>query len=267
MELIVVLLILAILAALLLPSLTGYITRAQDSSLIAQCRQVVVAGQSVVSELYASKNLKYETLQKNLPRILEMAEVKGSILEITYASGGSQIEVVLYKAPNGKYVLYKDKTYTVYDDLPEAYSIIGYLGTSKELLQKAIDTSTVHLAVWENLRKLYNEQMGGTTPKISQYEKNMLPGISQATVDELTWKPAILGDKSNPTDILMIASHSTSSINNAYLIYYNGTYYSHYNEYNRPDSAFVTDQGGFDLTLLTSGKPDSNGGIWKEVQK
>lgn len=58
-ELIVVLAILAILAAMLVPALTGYIDKANEKKLTAVTRQVVVAAQTVVSETYA-KNGKFE---------------------------------------------------------------------------------------------------------------------------------------------------------------------------------------------------------------
>ena len=51
-ELIVVLVILAILAALLVPALTGYIDKANKDKVIAECRSVVVAAQTVASEAY-----------------------------------------------------------------------------------------------------------------------------------------------------------------------------------------------------------------------
>ncbi len=51
-ELIVVLVILAILAALLVPALTGYIDKANKDKIVAECRQVVVAAQTVASESY-----------------------------------------------------------------------------------------------------------------------------------------------------------------------------------------------------------------------
>ena len=51
-ELIVVLVILAILAAMLIPALTGYIDRAQEDKVKTLTRQVVVAAQTVVSEAY-----------------------------------------------------------------------------------------------------------------------------------------------------------------------------------------------------------------------
>lgn len=55
-ELIVVLAILAILAAMLVPALTGYIDKANEKKINSLTRQVVVAAQTVVSEAYANSN-------------------------------------------------------------------------------------------------------------------------------------------------------------------------------------------------------------------
>lgn len=51
-ELIAVLVILAILAALLVPALTGYIDKARQSAVIAETRSILQAVQTEVSELY-----------------------------------------------------------------------------------------------------------------------------------------------------------------------------------------------------------------------
>ena len=56
-ELIVVLVILATLAALLVPSLTGYIDKARQNAVIAKARSVLVASQAVVTEAYADGKL------------------------------------------------------------------------------------------------------------------------------------------------------------------------------------------------------------------
>lgn len=53
MELIVVLTILAILAALLIPALTGYIDKAKQKTLIAETKDIWTASQAAMSECYA----------------------------------------------------------------------------------------------------------------------------------------------------------------------------------------------------------------------
>lgn len=53
-ELIVVLVILAILASLLIPALTGYIDRARRDQVVAETRMLHEAVQTVAGEAYAS---------------------------------------------------------------------------------------------------------------------------------------------------------------------------------------------------------------------
>lgn len=55
-ELIVVLAILAILAAMLVPSLTGYIDKAKEKKDIATARGVLEANQAIISEMWALDN-------------------------------------------------------------------------------------------------------------------------------------------------------------------------------------------------------------------
>ena len=87
-ELIVVLVILATLAALLVPSLTGYIDKARQNAVIAKARAVLVASQAVVTEAYADGKLVldkigvgYSELDKGTAHA--MAKVIMALAEIT----------------------------------------------------------------------------------------------------------------------------------------------------------------------------------------
>ena len=60
-ELIVVMVILAILAALLIPALTGYIDKAREQSMITDGSLVLTAAQATVSEAYGTGDLKVGT--------------------------------------------------------------------------------------------------------------------------------------------------------------------------------------------------------------
>ena len=75
-ELIVVLAILAILAAMLVPALTGYIDKANEKKVIATARQYYVAAQTVVSEAYANGD-----------------EITGIIVSISKDWYGSSIQI------------------------------------------------------------------------------------------------------------------------------------------------------------------------------
>ena len=52
-EVIVVLVILAILAAIMIPSMTGWIDKAKDKSDLVECREALLAAQTIASEQYA----------------------------------------------------------------------------------------------------------------------------------------------------------------------------------------------------------------------
>lgn len=55
-EVIVVLVILAIMAAILIPSLIGYIDKSRENSIVTETRSIVTAVQSLASEKYAKQN-------------------------------------------------------------------------------------------------------------------------------------------------------------------------------------------------------------------
>ena len=101
-ELIVVLAILAILAAMLVPALTGYIDKANEKKVVAQTRQAVVAAQTIASDQYAlGQNLteKTSTLKDGTTfaaAVAKLGEVpEGNIFSIT-ASGG-KVTALVYR--------------------------------------------------------------------------------------------------------------------------------------------------------------------------
>ena len=110
-ELIVVLVILAILAALLVPALTGYIDKAKKKSVIAETRQCVMAAQTLIDEVYATKtvgtNLNMGT-DVTYDNIKKLAEVKGTVNEVTLDTTNTdtpnKIKTLKYTDVNSKYV-------------------------------------------------------------------------------------------------------------------------------------------------------------------
>ena len=75
-ELIVVLVILAILAALLVPALTGYIDKANKDKVTAECRQVVVAAQTCVSEAYGQGKITTDSTDATKITSPTIADIK-----------------------------------------------------------------------------------------------------------------------------------------------------------------------------------------------
>ena len=106
-ELIVVLVILAILAALLVPALTGYIDKANQEKVAAECRQVVIAAQTEISEAYGKGTL--DDVDKDV--VLKLAEGRnGWDADISYLSAedktanvaaGTVVKVVFTDGTNG----------------------------------------------------------------------------------------------------------------------------------------------------------------------
>lgn len=116
-ELIVVLVILAILAALLIPALTGYIDKAKQKNAVAECRQVVMAAQTLYDEKYGNdKNLSVSTITIkasggtiSFAEVAKLAEVTASkikLIEIGTGDNANKIAKVQYEGSNGYQVEY-----------------------------------------------------------------------------------------------------------------------------------------------------------------
>ena len=143
-ELIVVLTILAILAALLIPALTGYIDKAKKSQIIAQTRMLHSAIQSTISEHYAddawqsyganggtsSADMdKYTIADKNgtdskkalyneIVSLAEIPELSANGQFGAYVTEDGKIAVLIYKDGKGKIGIYFGDTaeYAAYDE-------------------------------------------------------------------------------------------------------------------------------------------------------
>lgn len=123
-ELIVVLAILAILAAMLVPALTGYIDKANEKKINSITRQIVVATQSVLSDSYAkSDNFSSDSISTfsseniiylpqvningiDLAEIIELAEVNNGS-PVTDEGGGRTIK--LKEGITGIAIVYDNK--------------------------------------------------------------------------------------------------------------------------------------------------------------
>jgi len=100
-ELIVVMIILAILAALLVPSMTGYIDKANNNAAIVEARQVLVACQTIASENYFHGSV-WDAADTAEAKTL--SEVTGTISDVKVASG--KIDEFKYVTESGITVTY-----------------------------------------------------------------------------------------------------------------------------------------------------------------
>ncbi|MGN0667465.1 MAG: prepilin-type N-terminal cleavage/methylation domain-containing protein [Huintestinicola sp.] len=100
-EVIVVMVIIAILAALLIPSLTGYIDKANEQSAIVEGRNLLTASQTIISEHYGkSRADRTKTKLENYAKkhyydIAELAELNGKIVftsDIKVSDVGAKVQ-------------------------------------------------------------------------------------------------------------------------------------------------------------------------------
>lgn len=156
-ELIVVLLILGILIALLIPSLTGYIRKAKEKAAIAECRNCVQAAQAILSEQYGENNTA--VLTPPYSEVLAQAEEKGTIQEIRFSSE-SKVTYLKYTSKGRITVIYEDETYRVVKDggaeedgESERVVITDSSGKKHELGASSKDG-------WEKKKEAINNQYG-----------------------------------------------------------------------------------------------------------
>lgn len=100
-ELIVVLVIIAILAAMLIPALTGYIDKAKEKDIIAETRSAVMATQTLVDEEYAGKDVgsavEFDKGNVTVTNITELAEIDGTIDGVEINKDGKVTKLVYTK--------------------------------------------------------------------------------------------------------------------------------------------------------------------------
>lgn len=167
-ELIVVLVILAVLASLLIPALTGYIDRAKRDQVVAETRMLHEAVQTVASEAYGSADwpsgnfftianqsgqnvtnpqdtATHDNLQDRYNEIVKLAEVpsltdgKGSFFAVTDTKGA--VHCILYNTGRGLLGAYFRETgeYKVYD---EQKNIDNYTTWYGKYINSVISTVT-----------------------------------------------------------------------------------------------------------------------------
>lgn len=110
-EFIVVLVILAILLAILVPSMTQWIAKAKYAGVKQECRQCVLAAQTYAAEYYAKdESLTFAACRED---ILTLAEAPDGATITRLAASGGTVTALTYCSANKVFVTYKDGAYTI----------------------------------------------------------------------------------------------------------------------------------------------------------
>lgn len=284
-ELIVVLVILGILAAIMVPSLIGWIDKARNQGAILECRAVVVAAQGQAAEEYArgvdSDAAMITQLNAKRDEIKELAGVDGNISagsivtsnftvsELTYKKNGITVKFNIWENPSywiedGGYtgITGKDHTQSLKEQLESdgILSIDGTINKNKldEWLEKTNNKNNSNNNDSRAVQEYFLSMTGGKSfPEISEAEKNQLTNIlknynppikaKSDTFDNLTWKPVVTSDN----EVILVAGTKNEKGNTqGAFIYYNGNYYGKLN-YNGTEitTVSVTDVK-FDTSVL-----------------
>lgn len=259
-ELIVVLVILAILAAILIPSLSGYADKARERAVLAEARALVLAAQTLASEQYAQGDFQGSGfLQSNRNDILQLAEASAgtSITRLSFYPGGPTVQRLTCRID--KYTVLYDADADVKYTVTET-SYAGDAGGYWDYAHGAAADGSVTGAGSNDkktkaLQALFIQQFGEDGRGLSAEEAALFTEIGakgpSSDPAKFSWLPTYAKDGS----ILLIATaqtYSSSKSNySASLIYYEGDYYYYYgNKYQIPGSDYVGDQT-FDTGKLT----------------
>lgn len=245
-ELIVVIVILAILAAILVPSLLGWIDKSRESKYLLDARNAVMATQSVLVENYASASLDESDagntfLTANKDKILEIADMDGNedIENMTFVKDATtgkyipMIQTLTYKAENGTKVLYDKDGNPVYQiegataDAGPSPGAPTYIDEWPDILD------TLEIKNSGNMKEAIKNANGGNLPSLEEDEKALITvkewedgtiiKNDDAAVDNMVWAP--LEVTSSDSGYLVAAIPNDGSIM-ARMVYYNGNYYA-----------------------------------------
>ena len=142
-ELIVVLVILAIIAAFTIPAMLGYIDKTHEADAINNAQYYVTAAQTCIVKKTADETWNTLSNTKKVAAINDEATNTanlntGKVKSATYDETNAQIVTLLYKdTPTDLLVLYENDTYTIVEDtsisMPDSLVLSTYFnGTTQE---------------------------------------------------------------------------------------------------------------------------------------
>lgn len=269
-EIIVVIVILAVLMAVAVPSVLKYINVAQEAPALTEAHAIVTAAQKRVIEKYSQNRTEKIVLDQSDNKMIEDFVNEGGTIQDAITITNNEITRLFYKASNGLYVLYENQKYTILDEGADRNSVIGILIEAtelekKEAIQKYLNQNPPNFNnASKELMSQYLSKNNNQFKGLSEREINTLKSKGMSTntdYSNVKWKPIYTADG----EIILVADTKGSThIQNtmAIMLYYNGKYFYHENGSNKADSSF-TDLGK--LQFDENGVPISSGGKWVET--
>ena len=266
-EMIVVLIVLAILAALLIPAMTGWIDTTREKNAIAECRQVVIAAQTIASEAYATETLGSDSMMREpyFSEIRVLSEVKGVINAIVIAQASAQVTRVEYTSLRGIFVVYDISQTPV-------YSTSAGSPTNAAVITSSVQRLLAQLSTQENWNLLSRDKQTqalqaallglyyGAYPELTTEYQAMLSSKGMTDTSDLDWRPILSSDG----QVLLAASKEAVTKANpmSVLVYYNGSFYYHAGHNGKGvTTAHISDQK-FDLSSLKDTPSDPPASEW-----
>ena len=229
-EIIIVVVILAVLMAVAVPTVLKYIDTAQEAPALTECYAYVTASQKRVIDKYAQN--KSDNIHLN-------NDDKIWIDDFVDVENGIYVLFDKTKDPQYSIVSKDEIDNPLYDSMNNMLGI--YIEMTKELAkgQTTLDRK-------ELIGKLINEN------KLQKVDNNILEKINSQT--DLYWRPYYIGEKDNPEMILYANSSCTSNPDwRANIVYVNGKIY----QCNIGISSYYSYKNVTDLEALIQSQPQN----------
>lgn len=263
-EIIVVVVILAVLMAVAVPSLLKYLDTAQEAPALTETHAIVTAAQKRVIEKYSQTKDENTILTATDNKWIEDFVNEGGKIYGSVTVTNKEVTKLIYHASNGLYVKYENQEYKVLDkkdiddnSVPGMFEWLVQISNEKGILDKYKNDNQGDNAS-KILQKEFKEKYGGEYPKLTEEQQELLNynGLKyNGDASKLVWKPMY----AQPTDndkgqvVLLAETKGTTGANaNAAMIYYNGSYYLHQSPNKQYTTSYI---GEGALTFDEKGTP------------
>lgn len=228
-ELIVVLVILAILAAAGLPALSGYIKSARETTAISECGTVVRTAQAKAVELMAFERLDELGTQVQRDAIMEACGLPGELRGVTADTVSGSVSYLLYQAKNGLLVQYKAE-----DDPKFTIVQTGGGGTGPSLptgpMENLIAKTKDHMKDQKPTKREDLSNWVMAEENRVEVDSEYLQNWPSSAKGPFYWRPYYLTDPQNNILFLFAGPVSTSNSWNgwaSFFFYIDGKVYRH----------------------------------------